>query len=49
MEIELQKGKDHVNFCLRIYAMQLAAKRHFVHEHPEGPTAWSTPEMVEIS
>ena len=28
--------------------MQLAAKRHFIHEHPDGSTAWNTTEMVEF-
>ena len=28
--------------------MQLAAKRHFVHGHPGGSTAWNTPERVEF-
>ena len=28
--------------------MQLAGKRHFVHEHPEGSTAFAMPEFVEF-
>ena len=32
---ELRRGKAHIDFCLQIYAIQLAGKRHFIHEHPE--------------
>ena len=35
MEKELNQGKAHIRFCLEIYLMQLKAKRHFVHEHPD--------------
>ena len=28
--------------------MQLAAKRHFIHEHPEGSRAWRAKEMVHF-
>ena len=48
MAEELRRGKAHINFCIQIYTMQLAAKRHFIHEHPDGSTAWNTTEMVEF-
>ena len=32
MEDELNRGKVHMRFCFDIYRMQLAAKRHFMHE-----------------
>ena len=28
--------------------MQLRAKRHFVHEHPEGSSAFEMPEFMEF-
>ena len=28
--------------------MQLKAKRHFVHEHPERSRAWLMPEVIEF-
>ena len=28
--------------------MQLKAKRHFLHEHPERSTAWKMPELVQF-
>ena len=48
MAEELRMGKAHIKFCLELYAMQLKAKRHFIHEHPERSTAWALPEMVEF-
>ena len=48
MAEELRRGKAHIDFCIQIYTMQLAAKRHFIHEHPDGSTAWNTTEMVEF-
>ena len=48
VEREIQMGKKHMRFCLEIYAMQLAAHRHFVHEHPERSRAWLMPEMQQF-
>lgn len=33
---------------IAIYKMQLAAGRHFVHEHPEGATSWQDSWMVDL-
>ena len=48
MEDELNQGKAQMRFCLDIYDMQLAAKRHFMHEHPERSKAWNMPEVVQF-
>ena len=48
MANELARGKEHIKFCLEIYAMQLNGKRHFVHEHPERSRAWDMPEVVDF-
>ena len=48
MAEELRRGQAHIRFCIEVYRMQLAAKRHFVHEHPESSTSWSMPEMMEL-
>ena len=37
-----------MRFCLDIYGIQLAAKRHFMHEHPERSKAWNVPEVVQF-
>jgi hypothetical protein len=48
MQMELDKGKAHIRFCLEIYAMQLRARRHFVHEHPDKSRAWHMPEVMQF-
>ena len=48
MQEELNRGKAHINFGLQIYKMQLTGKRNLVLEHPDGSTAWNTPELVEF-
>ena len=48
MARELEKGKEHIRFCLSVYSVQLSAKRHFVHKHPERSRAWDMPEVKEF-
>ena len=48
MEDELNRGKAHMRFCLDIYGMKLAAKRHFMHEHPVRSKAWDMFEVVQF-
>ena len=48
MKRQLEEGKAHIQFCLQIYAMQLASGRHFVREPPEKSKAWDMPEMVDF-
>ena len=48
MARELEAGKKHVRFCLELYKMQLQARRHFIHEHPERSRAWAMPEVVDM-
>ena len=45
---ELARGKAHIRCCSEVYAMQIAAKRHFVHEHPEISRAWDMPEVKQF-
>ena len=48
MAEELRQGQAHINFCLQLYAMQIAGKRHFIHEHPAGSKAWETNELKQF-
>ena len=48
MAKELRDGEAHIRFCVEIYKMQIRAKRHFVHEHPEKSKAWKMPEIMEL-
>ena len=35
--------------CIAAYARQVAAGRHFLHEHPACSASWSMPEVVELA
>ena len=48
MAEELRQGQAHIDFCVQIYRMQLAGRRHFIHEHPETSTAWETTELKQL-
>ena len=30
----------HLEFCMRVYQMQINAGRYFIHGHPKGATSW---------
>ena len=48
MKKELEDAKGHIRLCMELYRMQLKARRHFVHEHPETSRAWQMPEVVDM-
>ena len=37
-----------LRFAVEIYAMQLAAGRHFLHEHPRGAESWQEPFLRDL-
>ena len=37
---KLAAAQIHMDFVCRLYKKQLAAGRHFLHEHPDGATSW---------
>ena len=43
------EGEPHVRTCIEAYARQLAAGRHFLHEHPACSASWRMPEVVEMA
>ena len=45
---EFGAGRRHIQFCLRLYEMQMSRGKHFAHEHPSTSTAWDLPEMIEF-
>ena len=47
-EIELEKAKRHVRFCIELMREQLAAGRHFLFEHPAGASSWDMPELQSL-
>ena len=44
----LEEGRLHLHFMLKIYEIQLAAGRHFLHEHPQGASSWRDPAMLRL-
>ena len=45
---ERRAGERHMEFCLKIYSMQVKEKRFFVHEHPATATSWEMESMVKM-
>jgi len=43
-----EEGEKHLEFCCKIYAMQIAAGRYFIHEHPLTATSWATDCMKKL-
>ena len=48
MKRELEDAKGHIIFCSELYRMQIKARRHFVHKHPETSRAWQMPEVIDM-
>ena len=40
VEAMLKEARRHLHFVISLYQIQLAHKRHFLHEHPVGATSW---------
>ena len=36
----LNKARTHLEFCRKLYAMQIHQGRYFLHEHPLGASSW---------
>ena len=50
MEVErrMVEARVHLKFVVKLYKKQLAAGRHFLHEHPAGAKSWDEPYMVQL-
>ena len=44
----MAEARVHLKFVVRLYRRQLAAGRHFLHEHPAGATSWREDYMVKL-
>ena len=42
------EGTMHLEFCCNIYALQIAAGRYFIHDHPLAATSWATECMAKL-
>ena len=45
---ELERGKRHISFCIRIYELQHKNNRFVVQEHADLAKSWDMPEMIRL-
>ena len=48
-ERQKREGEPHVRTCITAYERQLAAGRHFLHEHPACSGSWGMPEVKALA
>ena len=48
VELMLKEAKRHLHFVISLYQIQLAHKRHVLHEHPVGATSWKDQYMERL-
>ena len=41
MQYEYQKAVKHMEFVSKLYKMQIADGRYFLHEHPQQASSWN--------
>ena len=44
----MRAAEEHMSFIAKIYRMQIAAGRYFIHEHPSTATSWRLPVMRKL-
>jgi hypothetical protein len=44
----INKGREHLKFCMLLYRIQHENGMYFPHEHPNKATSWDMPEVKEI-
>ena len=47
-ELNRQKAIRHVEFCCKLYKMQMAGGRYFLHEHPWTARSWELDAMESL-
>ena len=47
-ELNRQKAVRHIEFCCRLYKLQMAAGRYFLHEHPWTARSWELEAMKSL-
>ena len=38
----------HIDFCIELMKMQMAAGRYFIFEHPSSASSWELPRMMRL-
>ena len=49
VQAELEAGRVHLAFSMRLYMMQIEAGRFFVHEHPHDAASWSGEVVMKVA
>ena len=44
----LKEAESHVEFCIKLYVMQIRGGRYYLHEHPRGATSWKLPVVQKF-
>ena len=47
-ELNRQGAIRHIEFCVRLYRMQMEAGRYFLHEHPWTAKSWDLTSMTKL-
>ena len=47
---KLKTGRieSQIRICVQAYKLQMAMRKHFVHEHPKDSTSWDMPEVQSL-
>ena len=45
----MREARDHLAFCIKLYKMQHANGRYFLHEHPLGAKSWKEENMQDVA
>ena len=48
-EIRKEQAIRHVQFCIKLYRLQLAEGRYLLHEHPAYASSWKLDSMEELA
>ena len=46
---ELRAGRVHLDFCMKLYAIQVEQGRFFIHEHPHDAESWQEGSVVKMA
>lgn len=42
-------AREHLEFCVELYRIQIKGGRYFIHEHPQSAASWHEDVMLELS
>ena len=48
METMIKKGREHLEFCIKLYEIQHEQGLYFLHEHPAQASSWNLPGVLKV-